>query len=235
MQNGAIDFIKYAYPPNKLRYCGPSNDRAIFDYFTHEKVDQGLIELLSKFNGAYPNLTYIARANNIKNPFSKKVVEAYWIGNELLNNVSISSYYQYLRDQYSGQWDKHALNMVFGESRGYGAKPHHSFHVLSLFAKKKKNRKIMDHINSCLIHPGEVTRVKEDVLKVRYKPVVFRKKMMIGDYQTKDIKINSINKYFLGDDVSFHWDWVCDKITDTQKRNIFLWNRYHIDLINKII
>ncbi len=235
MQNGALDFIKYAYPPNKLRYCGPSNNRAIFDYFLHEKVDQGLIELLTKFDGAYPNLLYIARANKILDPFSKKVVEAYWIGNELLANVSINNYYQYLRDQYKGQWDRHALDIVFGESHGYGAKPHHSFHVLSLFAKKNKNRKIMDHVNNCLILPGTVIETKSDVIKVKYNPIVFKNKMLIGSEEIRNVRTTGLDKYFIGDNVSFHWDWICDKITDTQIKNLERWNRYHLGIINAIV
>lgn len=235
MCDGAIDFIKYAYPPNKLRYCGPSNDRAIFNYFSHKEVDQGLIELLSKFDGAYPNLLYIAQANGISNPFSKKVVEAYWIGNELLANVSISNYYQYLRDRYRGQWDNHALDMVFGESRGYGAKPHHGFHVLSLFAKKKKNRKIMDHVNNCLILPGTVIETKSDAIKVKYNPIVFKDKMIIGGEKIRNVRTTGLDKYFIGDKVSFHWDWICDKITDTQITNLMFWNKYHIGLVNNIL
>ena len=136
--NGALEFIKYAYPPNKLRYCGPGNSRAIFDYFQNNKQDEDLIKLLVKFNGAYPNLEFIAHANGIDDPFDARVVDAYWIGNELLNNVSMDGYYKYLTGQAHNDWNKKSFDMLFGESRPFGVKPHHSFHVLSLFTKKKK-------------------------------------------------------------------------------------------------
>lgn len=236
MQNGAIQFIKYAYPPNKLRYCGPSNSRAIFDYFSHNKSDEGLVELLSKFNGAYPNLCYIAQTNKIKNPFDTRVVEAYWIGNNLLDQVSINNYYQYLRDQFKGQWDNHALNVIFGISKSYSAKPHHSFHVLSLFAKKKKTRKILEHISNCLILSGKVVKIDLEGFTVEYKPIVFKNnKLLFGKLKSKKLNCVGIKKFEINENVSFHWNWICDKITDTQIKNLDFWNRFHLDLINEII
>jgi hypothetical protein len=236
MHDGAIKFIKYAYPPNKLRYCGPSNSRSIFDYFQAGKIDRGLIDLLAKFNGAYPNLCYIARANKIEDPFDKRVVEAYWIGNCLLDQVSIGNYYQYLRDQYRGQWDNHALDLIFGTSAAYGAKPHHSFHVLSLLAKKKKSSRILEHIGNCLIVPGRINSISLDGFTVVYKPIVFKNnKLAFGKLTNKKLNCFSVEKFEIGDQVSFHWNWICDKITDTQIKNLIMWNKFHLSLVNKII
>lgn len=236
MHDGAIQFIKYAYPPNKLRYCGPSNSRAIFDYYHNNFVDEGLIRLLAKFNGAYPNLCYIAQANKIKDPFDARVVEAYWIGNNLLDQVSINNYYQYLRDQYYGQWDNHALDTVFGVSKPYGAKPHHSFHVLSLFAKKKKTGKILEHISNCLILSGKVVKIDLEGLTVKYKPIVFENNILIsGKLKNKKLNCVGVKRFEINDNVSFHWNWICDKITGTQIKNLNKWNSFHLDLINKII
>lgn len=234
--DGAIEFIKYAYPPNKLRYCGPSDSGAIFDYFTHQKIDRGLLELLTRFNGAYPNLAYIARANQIKNPFDIKVVRAYWIGNELLNNVSISDYYNYLREKFKGQWDKKMLDLLFGLSRPFGAKPHHSFHVMSLFAKKKVNKKILEHINNCLILPGKIAKIKPNSVTVEYRPIVTKNNSLIlSKIQEKKLEYFNQEKLIKGNVVSFHWNWACDKINHSQLKNLNFWNQYHLNLVNQII
>jgi len=234
--NGALKFIKYAYPPNELRYCGPSNHRAVFDYFQQKKLDEGLIELLSKFNGAYPNLCYIAASNRIKDPFDAKVVEAYWVGNNLLNQASIADYYQYLKDQHKGQWDNHALDLVFGASKPYGAKPHHSFHVLSLFAKKRRTRAVLKHIGNCLILPGLVKKISLDSILVRYRPIIVEGNgLVFGSITSQKLKCFDERKINEGDQISFHWNWICDKLTDKQINNLNFWNRFHVELINKIM
>lgn len=44
-------FVRYAYPPNELGYCGPDDHRALFDYGTTGTTDRGLVELASGFPG----------------------------------------------------------------------------------------------------------------------------------------------------------------------------------------
>ena len=81
---GTLRFVRYAFMPNRLRYCGGDDNRTIFQYALEGVTDGGLTPLLRKFGGALPYLQLIARANGIADPFDERVVEAYWIGNDLL-------------------------------------------------------------------------------------------------------------------------------------------------------
>ena len=70
--------------PNRLGYCGGDDNRALYDYVVASAVDGGLTELLGRFSGAMPYLRLIARSIGSRDPFDPRVVEAYWIGNDLL-------------------------------------------------------------------------------------------------------------------------------------------------------
>ena len=84
--DGARMFVRYAYPPNAMGYCGPDGFR---DYAEAGVVDQGLVQQVQAFSGAWPYLELISAGCDIRDPLDRRVVEAYWVGNELLDRVLI--------------------------------------------------------------------------------------------------------------------------------------------------
>ena len=91
--DGMVRFIRYGFMPNRLRYCGGDENRLLFDHAVEQVVDGGLQSHLQKFTGALPYLQLIARANGIGDPFDPRVVDAYWIGNGLLDHVEVRQLY----------------------------------------------------------------------------------------------------------------------------------------------
>jgi hypothetical protein len=109
-------FIRYAFMPNRLRYCGGTDDnRTIFEYGIEHEVDRGLEPLLRKFTGALPYLQLIARTNNIPDPFHERVVDAYWIGNELLEGVEVRQLYDSLLERFGKQLQGRTREWVLGK------------------------------------------------------------------------------------------------------------------------
>ncbi len=80
MQDGRLMFAHYALMPNRLGYCGGSDNQTLFDYCVAHESDRGMDALIHQFQAAYPYLKFIAQANGIENPLDAKVVEAYWLG-----------------------------------------------------------------------------------------------------------------------------------------------------------
>ena len=78
-------FVRYAYPPNALGYCGPADFAAFREYAAAGVVDPGLVQLAQAFAGAWPYLELIAHGCGIGDPLDRRVVEAYWVGNGLLD------------------------------------------------------------------------------------------------------------------------------------------------------
>src|SRR3989338_2915565 len=121
----------YSYITNKLDYCGQTGAHAAFlDYIqspSAEKQDS-IKQLLSSFFGLRSYLQLIAEANK-KDWLDFEVLEAYWLGNSLLENVKHSDF------------QKTVLSLQnFGLPRALAEKkakelpavllPHHSAHVL---------------------------------------------------------------------------------------------------------
>ena len=52
-------------------------------------VDAGFVQLARSFQGAWPYLELIAGATGIPDPLDYRVVEAYWVGNRLLDAVPL--------------------------------------------------------------------------------------------------------------------------------------------------
>jgi len=79
----------YGWQPLQFGYCIPRNHRSasrkMLRYLAGEKVKAKEIrEILRQYVAAYPMYLLIAQKNKIKDPFTDKVVRAYWLGNGLL-------------------------------------------------------------------------------------------------------------------------------------------------------
>ena len=81
------DALKYSYEPHLLGFCGPVEDcsKILLDYINGKSKDKKKVkELLEKFDAVYIYCQKIAEKNKITDPLSTKVLEAYWLGNDLL-------------------------------------------------------------------------------------------------------------------------------------------------------
>jgi len=161
--DGALLAARYAFMPNKLRYCGGDSNAELFAYTANQQSDDGLKAMLKEFEAMYPYLRLIAEANKIADPFNYKVVEAYWLGNELLNNVSMNNFYRYLVDEQKLKKKlRPALTeKIFGKIPA-GAKPHHSFHVLNI--PKRTGNYPVEHtiktMDECRVSWGKVKALR---------------------------------------------------------------------------
>ncbi|MBU1091736.1 hypothetical protein KKA27_02650 [Patescibacteria group bacterium] len=225
--NGMFMFLKYAQPPNLLGYCGPKS----------LSIERGS---LLQFEGAVPYLRLIARANNIKDEFDERVVEAYWLGNDLLKNVSNKNLYRSVEERFRKKMGRKDWRWLMAESIPE-AKPHHVFHVFDIYRRAGLLRsgakdKILETINSCRIGWGRVVATELNTeLNTEHFPLVFKgNKLQFGEKIIKKI-ISFDSSIKAGDEVSFHWNYVCDKITSQQKRNLIYWTQYHLDITNQTI
>ena len=98
--DGLLLFARYAFMPNRLGFCGGPNERGLFEACAADQSSPDLRDWARQFEGAYPYLVLIARANNLTDPLDYRVVEAYWLGNDLLDHVGMAPFYDSLRDRF---------------------------------------------------------------------------------------------------------------------------------------
>jgi hypothetical protein len=237
---GSLRFIRYGFMPNRLRYCGGDDNRTLFEYGLAGVSDGGLGPLLRQFTGALPYLTLIARANGLADPFDARVVEAYWIGNELLEGVEVRQLYDALLDRFGKQLTGRTRDLVLGKAPA-GARPHHSFHVLDVHSRVGALDNTLRTLDECRVSWARVVRVEGAQLVVERQPLVLRAgKLALGAPATERALRQVDGRGFVdsaapGDWVSTHWGWVCEVITEHQRRRLERYTRHHLALANQTL
>ncbi|MGH2534856.1 MAG: DUF6390 family protein [Thermomicrobiales bacterium] len=238
---GTARFVRYAFMPNRLSYCGGDDNRAIFDYALATVREPPLEAMLRKFSGAMPYLTLIARGNDIADPFDDRVVEAYWIGNELLDRVRVGDLYASLRDRYRTQLSPRLMELVAAKAPA-GARPHHSFHVFDVWRNVDRlSGDVLATLDNCRISWGTVLSVEGGELLVERRPLVMQDgKLVLADARPERVVRQIDGRGFAeaaqpGDAVSLHWGWVCEVLSPRQRASLERFTLEHVALANQTI
>jgi len=232
-------FARYAFMPNRLAYCGGDDNRSLFDYCLAGAMDAGLRGLLRKFTGAMPYLQLIAECNAILDPFDARVVEAYWLGNDLLQGVEARALYDSLSTRFGRQMCARDLELVLGKAPA-GAHPHHSFHVLEVCPRIGWPQ-ALSFMDNCRISWGKVVSLDGSALIVEVMPLVIAgHRLVLGSPEHRVINWEFDGKGFvstalIGDWISIHWGWACQVLSPRQVANLERWTRYHLDIVNETL
>jgi uncharacterized protein DUF6390 len=222
VSSGAQLFARYAYPPNALGYCGPDDHLALLEYGAAGATDRGLVELARGFDGAWPYLEVIAAANGIADPLDERVVEAYWVGNALLDRIDLREFGAFLDDRFRGRAGRGWSTIA--EAIPAGAVPHHSFHVFQVYPwvglmRAGWSEHPLRVLDRCRIRWGTVVEIEGELATVRFRPLVWDgRELSLGTPSLEQVPVSIDGKGFVaalrpGDAVSLHWDWVCDRLT----------------------
>jgi len=238
---GQLRFLRYGFMPNRLGYCGPDQNSLLFQYGVAGEADPGLPPVLTKFLGPLPYLRTIASAAGIADIFDDRVVEAYWIGNSLLDQVNARELDTTLRARFGRELSPKLMEMVAGKVP-QGARPHHSFHVFDVWRQVGRlEGNVLSTMDSCRISVGRVASVDGPNLQVDRHPLVMRDgKLAMGPATPTMAQRLVDGKGFVhelapGDLVSLHWGWVCEKISDQQARALERYTNHHLAIANQTI
>jgi hypothetical protein len=219
---GLLLFARYAYAPNRLGYCGPADHEALFGYLAENRVDEGLTRLSEQFAGAYPYLRLIAEANGIGDPFDRGVVEAYWVGNRMLERVGAASLFSSLRERFRPRMDARAFSWLTG-SLGDGTRPHHNFHVFDVYRRAgllrdSRAKVAVERMDACRVSWGRVVAADGAEVVVQRAPLVLSGGKLALDAPVPVRVLRRadgrgyLDEFRPGEAVSIHWNWVCDRL-----------------------
>jgi hypothetical protein len=235
--DGMLLFIQYAFMPNRLEYCGADDPAALYDYWEAHETDPGLLQVLVTFTGALPYLKLIAHSNGIADPFDRRVVEAYWVGNALLDGVDVREFFNSLTERFDKQ--------LRGKTRAYvlqkipaGARPHHSFHVFDVHSRVGQLTNTLDVMENCRVSWGRITGVEPAHFVIDAQPLVIESgELALGVPAPRRVLRRLEGRGFtddaqVGDWISAHWNWACDILTPEQCQRLERYTRHHIQLAN---
>lgn len=227
--DGVLRCSRYAFGPNRLHFCGPDANREIWDYLNAGFTDFGLQKLLKGFEALYPYLTYIAREHHIADPFDPKVVEAYWLGNELLRTTDKRTLHTHYTDTFRLKDTLPPKKYRLLEERiGLGILPNHNFHVLNV-PKRMGHQEVeaaIDFKDSCRVSWGTVTEVSGPTITLLYEPLVLHGEMLslgapIEKKVTRRLEADyDIEMLMPGHIVTMHWDVPCEVVSEKEVKKL---------------
>lgn len=225
LTSGAILFARYAYPPNELGYCGPADHRALLDYGAEGTIDRGLLQLAQGFAGAWPYLEFIAGATGIRAPLDRRVVEAYWLGGDILDSIDMVRFGNALTERFRKRagagWG------YLAEAIPVGAVPNHAFHVFGIYPwvgllHTGRADTPLEQLEKCRIRWGQVVSTEGDQVSVLSRPVTYDgTDIGLGERRLETVRrsidgLGFLDTFRPGDWVSMHWGWVCDRLSRRQ-------------------
>jgi hypothetical protein len=238
---GALLFARYAYPPNALGLCGVDSPATLLEYGDARASDPGLAELARTFEGAWPYLKLIAGANGIEDPLDARVVEAYWVGNQLLGRVSGDVLARHVLDRFHGRLGK--AEETLPAVAAAGAVPHHCFHVFAVYPWLGLLRSgIVDEplrvLDQCRTTAALVLARDGDEAEVLAPPLLWEDGLLrLGEPEPRRVRWRMSGRAFVpppepGSLVSLHWDFACDVLTPSAAARLGRLTRLVLGAVN---
>lgn len=225
----------YSFPAGRFGLCGMGEEASheIFHFLIGEKVSK-IKKILKTFKEALFYYQLIAKENKIKDYFDEKVVRAYWIGNELLERVKIESLKKMVKEKLKNP----KLAKVLPDF----AKPHHSFHVLVAGPMRKDLEMTEGMKDLCKISWGKVLKIPNSKLNlqeiiVEYQPLLKEREWFLGKPTKRKIfwQKRILPKLKVGDLISFHWDFVLEKLSENEAKILKKYTQQAIQVSNQLL
>lgn len=233
---------RFALIPNQLGYCGHDSAPAKFHGCILNGDCEGVRDEITKFIVLYPYLKTIGEAVQ-KDWYDYDVIEAYWLGSDLLKKIK-SKHYDLLLDNLEAQGVPDFLISEMRNKRPYKFIPLHLFNILHVGVGRASHEVVpfnLDSINNCMVRWGEIIELNQGG-KQEYKAKIKLNGLIRnaeGKYELKRsiLEFPYINNHFeslsVGDVVAVHWKWVVKKLKLFEVENLSEWTTRLVDTINK--
>ena len=236
MISGPELFSRYARPPNLLGYCGPGDTEGVTAVASGMEmpIDE-MRRVAEAFDGAWPYLELLGGLT-LRHPLSTEVVEAYWIGNQLLDGVDLHDWGNSVSDRFRRQagrrWPavEDALNA--------GGLPNHAFHVFCVYPWVGLLREgfigpALEVLDRCRIGIGKVVEVDHRWAVVERHPLRWVDERLVpGDLLVEPFRLPE-ERLSVGDRVSLHWDFVCSRLSRHQAGALARNHDRHLAIANR--
>ncbi|MGU3500389.1 DUF6390 family protein [Mycobacterium sp. C31M] len=233
---GHASFARYAYPPNELGYCGPTDPGVLW------RADDtaAITAHATEFDGAWPYLRAIADAVGGTDPLGDDVVRNYWVGGDLLDRVHPGALLHRLRTAFGSQ----VTGLLSDLSDPSGVLAHHSFHVFVVYPwvrfLDRDQVTPLRVLQNCRIRWGTVESVAGEHVTITSRPLTYTGgALALGAPLAERVRWSRDGASLSavpapGDTVTAHWDWVCGTLDAADCRALGLATQTTLDLVNAV-
>jgi Family of unknown function (DUF6390) len=231
---GAWMFARYAYAPNKLGFCGPSESAVLATAGAAQQTgsDAEIRAVARRFSGAWPYLQVLAQLTGIADPLDRRIVESYWLGGGIGAGIGPHDFgarlLALIGPQASSYWT-HLNSTLLEEAAG-----NHCFHVLGVYPWSRLLGKFgggsggepLRVLDNCRIRWGTVLSREGDEVELASRRLTWNGTALgLDEPSTERVRVEVDGLSFLpgvapGDQVALHWDWLTDRLRPEQAERL---------------
>lgn len=202
---------RFSIATNRLKYCGPADAEPSLYRTIVEGADLGAsAAALLRFEALEPYLLAIASRHGY-DPLDHEVVEAYWIGNRLLDAFTRDDFREIIIALSGRGLPRSVAERLVARLPAHPI-PHHAFHVsfVGVGAVTGHVETTVPNMESCRPAWARVAKVGEGSLVVE-KPALTMEggRLALGPPAQRTVKYDprTLPKVRAGDHVALHWNW----------------------------
>ncbi len=230
---------RFSIATNRLKFCGPADaEPSLYRAIVEGRDLDAASDALMKFEALEPYLLAIASKHGYE-PLDHDVVEAYWIGNRLLDAFSRDDFRDILI-ALSGRGLPRPIADALAARLPEHPIPHHAFHVtfVGVGTVTGHVETTVPNMESCRPAWARVSRVSADGLVVE-KPALRmsdgRLRLGPGTLSTVKYDPHILRKVKVGDHVALHWDWPALVLSSAQLEWVKEYTARSIDAANEAL
>ena len=221
---------RFALQPNQLGYCGKDSASTQLQRCLLTGNCDGVESELEKFIVLHPYLQTIAQITG-KDKFSYVVIEAYWLGNDLLK-LCKPKHYQLLIKNLETQGVPPWLISEIKAKQPKAFIPIHLFNILHVGVGRASGSVAFTpySINHCMLRWGVVKKIIDDKEKKAEVKLIYLENKNHGFQfitKTETVQVTQLltPNFKIGDRVIAHWRWVAKKINQREKAQLAFWTK----------
>tara|TARA_Y100000310_G_C20698765_1_gene827751 strand:+ start:6009 stop:6647 length:639 start_codon:yes stop_codon:yes gene_type:complete len=204
-----LDFqARFTLMPNRLNHKMHTIDKQLYEYCCGRGNALEIKNILQKYKSINLYLNLIAEHNN-KSIDDKEVLEAYWIGNDLIKNITSEHIKQHIHRTFGKDPIVTELIAHIPE----GCHPHHTFHLLHIKKVMPDPSIPYSNFEKCKISVGKVKDIETE-------------KLILED-TTIDHDLGFVKNIQKGDHVAYRWDFAIDKLSEEQAEQLLFFTDKH--------
>jgi hypothetical protein len=218
--DGVALCARFSIATNRLQFCGPSDaSPTLYRAITRGSDLEAARAALRQFEALYPYLEAIGSKHGL-DPFDERVVEAYWVGNDLLDAFERPDFLRIL-DALVRRGLPRSTAQRLAEHLPNHPTPHHAFHVSFVGVGEVTGHVETTVANMELCRPGwasVVSREAKALVLDRSSLVLAGGRLAIGGVRRASLAYDPaiLPDVEVGSRVALHWNHPALVLTDPE-------------------
>ncbi|MGA7861700.1 MAG: DUF6390 family protein [Thermoplasmata archaeon] len=237
--DGVALCARFSIATNRLQFCGPSDAEP--DLYRAITTDEGHAEAredLRRFEALMPYLEAIGRKHGL-DPFDRQVVEAYWVGNSLLDALDAGDF-RSLLDALVRRGLPRSFAQHLGEHLPSRPLFHHAFHVSFVGVGNVTGHveTTLANMEACRPAWGTVRARNGTGLTVERSSWTVRDgQLVVGPPKSVEVSFDPrvLPEVRVGAEVALHWGWPALQLEAPQRAALEEYSRRSIESANEAL